>query len=271
MLSLPTVKKSYALFCSLCLIYIPIHTEKTLLGWQPDWDSNLDFNEIEGRLQTENIIERRDMHSFLRRSNKQVRTSHSIEIVVLESGLKAVLKEENACYGEIAAYKASKALGLRLVPPTILRKIGDRVVSLQFYVASKIDLLRNSSIMRKIPPKDASDRKVFEYVFNRWDTHPGNQVVSLVKGKYNLALIDNAGLFFLSRHPEFSIKNIDAATLLALKKIDNQQALEDIWSDFTPIHPEVVQKVIQRTLKRINLLITTVESDRRMIKNFLPE
>ncbi len=254
------------LLASTCFMHTD--AQKTILGHQPDWDDQLDFEEIERRLQTEAIVERRDIRSFLKKSHKGVRALHAPDIVVLESGLKAVFKKANACYGEIAAYKAAKALGLRLVPPTVLRKIDGKVGSLQFYVASKIDLLHQShSIYHKLSEKDLSDQKVFEYIFNRWDTHSGNQIISENKGKYTLALIDNAGLTFLSHKPKFNIKSINAATLLALQKINSQKALEDIWSEYLPVRDDRGRTVIERTKKRIELLLSTVQKKSHMVKH----
>lgn len=243
-----------------------IYAEKTILGSQPDWNEKLDFEEIERRLQNEKIVERKNMRSFLKKSHKGIRALHAPDIVVLESGLKAVFKEENACYGELAAYRASKALGLRLVPPTVLRTIHGRKGSLQFYVASKIDLLHHSKgIYHKLNDKDVTDRKIFEYVFNRWDTHSGNQIIAENKGEYNIALIDNAGMTFTSHKPKFHIKAINAATLLALQKINSQKALEEIWAEYVPLKPQRAGIVISRTKRRIELLLRTAQNKSHMV------
>lgn len=161
---------------------------------QPAWDEKLDFKDIEHRLSTEKVIKRTSIRAFLKKQGKTAAGTHPVDIVELESGLLGVFKRENACYGEVAAYKVSCALGLRLVPPTVLRKIDGIQGSLQFYVDSSIDLMRGAGALRKISPKDTSDMNLFYFVAGQWDDHNGNQIVAKNNDRYQLALIDNGGI-----------------------------------------------------------------------------
>lgn len=234
---------------------------------QPAWDDTLNFEEIEHRLQTEAIISKKNMRSFLKHEGKTARMTHPISLVTLESGLKAVLKKETACYGEVAAYKAAKALGLRIVPPTVLREIKGKKVSLQFYVASSIDLIRaGRGIFKKLRSKDVTDKDAFYYLFNQWDPHIGNQIITHHDGKYYLALIDNAGITFTSHKPDLVSKKIYASTYLAIKKLTKEK-LEEIWSDYLPVRKVRAATVIARTLERKKRLLKLIEQKGSIINN----
>lgn len=164
---------------------------------QPVWDETLDFHAIELRMQTERLVGSMGIASFLKRTGKVVKGDDKIRFLTFESGLKAVFKPGEYRFAEIAAYKASKLLGLRLVPPTILRIIDGVEGSVQFFVESNIDLLKGSNrstYFKKVPAKDISDMIIFYFVFGQWDLHAGNQMISISDGKAHLALIDNAGM-----------------------------------------------------------------------------
>lgn len=181
------------LFSTLAVAYIL--SQVSLLAYaQPSWDDTLDFTEIERRLKHEKVIKRSSIRSFLTKKGKTAAGTHPVDIVELESGLLGVFKREKACYGEVAAYKAARALGIRLVPPTVLRTIDGIRGSLQFYVDSSIDLLKGSKALDKISRKDESNMNLFYFVMGQWDDHNGNQIVAHSKKGYQLALIDNGGI-----------------------------------------------------------------------------
>lgn len=252
---------------SLLLFLLAAQITITQAVSQPAWDNKLDFDEIEHRLLTEPIVSKQNMRSFLQKIGKQARFLHPVKLVTLKSGLKAVMKKEGAIYGEVGAYKASKALGLRLVPPTVIRENNGKKFSLQFYVDSPIDLVRTGhGYFKKLDPKDASDMHIFNFLLNRWDGHTGNQLMSYHKGRYYLALIDNAGSTFLSHKPHLTTKKIYGSTYLALKKL-TQAKLEDAWSDYLPVRKSRAREVIQRILKRKEQLMRVVESKGRIVKD----
>ncbi len=164
---------------------------------QPVWDKRLDFHAIEERLRTEPVIDSIGIATFLKKTGKVVKGDNTIRLLTLASGLKAVFKPGEYSFAEVAAYKASKHMGLRLVPPTIMRIVDGVEGSVQFFVDSSIDLLKGDNrvhFLRKIYPKDRSDMTIFYFVFGQWDLHAGNQIVSISGGKPHLALIDNAGM-----------------------------------------------------------------------------
>jgi hypothetical protein len=176
---------------TLCLTSYALYAATTT---QPAWDDTLDFKAIEHRLLTEKVIKRTSIRAFLKKQGKTAAGTHPVDIVELESGLLGVFKREKACYGEVAAYKGACALGLRLVPPTVLRTIDGIQGSLQFYVQSPIDLMRGAGALRKISQKEASDMNIFYFVMGQWDDHNGNQIVAKSKDSYHVALIDNGGI-----------------------------------------------------------------------------
>ncbi len=160
---------------------------------QPAWDGSLDFQAIEQQLQTETIKDTIPMSVFLKQQRVGTKASSKMRFIEFESGLQAVFKPGYYAYAEIAAYKASNALGLRLVPPTVLRTINGVRGSLQFFIGASIPL---SAIQygNKLFSKDVSDMHVFYFVFGQWDIHGGNQILSKSRGRYWLGLIDNAAI-----------------------------------------------------------------------------
>ena len=151
-----------------------------------------------------------------------------VKLVVLESGLKAVFKAGEYRYAEVAAYKGNRAVGQRLVPPTVLRTIDGEEGSLQFFVESSLDPLRSnnrSSFFKKLHPKMVSDMHIFYFVFGQWDIHEGNQIITESNGNYYLALIDNAGIKHRQqvRYGEFPFVG---------KGIINEKAVTDMGPTF---------------------------------------
>ncbi len=174
---------------------------------QPVWDDHLDFAGIEEQLRKEPIVELKEMKDYLKEKGRVVFYKTKVYVATLANGLKAVFKPEAGrlfkAYGEVAAYRASQWLRLRLVPPTVLKTHKKMRGSLQFFVESPFDLLKDSErdhAFSLLSEQTKSDRQIFYYIFGQWDPHPGNQLVSLDKdGKAYLALIDNAAFIVPAR------------------------------------------------------------------------
>ena len=180
------------LYIFFCMLAAPFCS-----GFHPAWDDKLDFASLENRLQTEQVAHIERMGDYFKRIGKPFSADNAIKLITLESGLKAVFKAGGYRYAEVAAYKANQAVGQRLVPPTVMRTINGEEGSLQFFVATSIDLVRTTgknNYFKKLHAKDLSDMKIFYFVFGQWDTHAGNQLIALQKGKPYLALIDNAAI-----------------------------------------------------------------------------
>lgn len=159
---------------------------------QPPWDNRLNFQDITQRLQTEPIKKNLPFGDFLKKKGERAKANNKMLLIELESGLQGVFKPGEYAYAEVAAYKASCALGLRLVPPTVMRIIDGVSGSLQFYISGPYQA--PTEYVQEVRPKMMSDMKVFYYVFGQWDVHSGNQILSLSRGSLFLGLIDNAGM-----------------------------------------------------------------------------
>ena len=159
---------------------------------QPAWDDQLDHEDIEHRLATESITHKSRLSQFLRKKGQRVMPTHNIQLIELESGLMGIFKTGNFHYGEVAGYRASKALGLRLVPPTVFRTINGVQGSFQFFISAPCLEGKPKSRLKKVGYKAISDMALFYYIFGQSDTHSGNQVVASHNGRYYLGLIDNS-------------------------------------------------------------------------------
>ena len=245
-------------------LFIAALVSTASLQSQPAWDDTLDFDEIERRLSTEAIVEKKDLRSFLKKSGKKPSGSHPIRIVSLESGLKAVLKKHGGAYGETMAYRMAKTLGLRLLPPTVLREVNGKIVSLQFFVESPIDLMKMTpgKLFGKLDRKDRADKDFLYYLLCQWDTHRGNQIISKHKGRFYIALIDNAGILSISHKSSPKSRIIYGSTLAALKEL-NREKLEAIWTEYTRERHSAI--IIDRILARREVILQLVESGKMRV------
>lgn len=173
---------------------------KAVYTEQPAWDKKLNLEKIEKQLRTEPIVELKPMKDHLVANGRVVFYKTKVYLATLANGLKAVFKPESGrlfrAYGEVAAYRASTWLKLRLVPPTVIKTYKNMRGSLQFFVESPFDLLKDQDrdqAFSMLSAEVKSDMQIFYFIFGQWDPHPGNQLVALGKdGKAYLALIDNA-------------------------------------------------------------------------------
>lgn len=213
---------------------------------QPLWNGNLNFEEIEKRLLEEPIKHRQVIDQRKKGLNKHM---HHLEKVTLESGLQAILKKAGPSYPEEAAYKAAKLLGLRLVPPTVLRKIDNEKCSLQFFVPSTIPAARQPYFKKRLSPKDIADKNLFYYLFAQFDTHAENQIITRHNSAYYIALIDNTGIGFITKDPpKVNLGVMSEQMLNAVRKLD-RKAIEELWAEWSRDENYPVDIIINRTLK----------------------
>lgn len=251
------------LLCILFPIAAVAQSHTIFEGSQPPWNDQLSFEEIEKRLQTEAIIARRNIRFLLKKNDTSMHPTHPVDIVVLASGLKAVCKDERACYGEVAAYRASKLLGLRLVPPTVFREIDGKKYSLQFFIDSSVIIQAHT--FKKIRKQDIADRNLFYYIFNQWDGHTGNQIISRDGNSYYLALIDHGSITFTLHNTKLKSKIFRASTLAALQRL-TREALEAIWAEYLLVKKERALIVIEKTLQRKEHLLQVAKTKGKIIR-----
>lgn len=210
---------------------------------QPDWDNVLDLDKIESQLRTEPIVALKPMKKYLAEQKKVARYKNIVYVATLKNGLKAVFKPERQpflAYGEVAAYRASKWLNTRLVPPTVMKTFRGKKGSLQFFVESPFDLFNPTDLRhaeKLLSAKNRSDMTLFYYVFwGRLTFNPlGNKLISRDKdGKGYLALIDNAA--FMQKKPDLRPKKVPLPSVYSKATLDRYyqldiQALRWIFED----------------------------------------
>ncbi len=178
---------------------------------QPRWNNELDQELIEYHLKNDPIAFVINLDTFF---GRHIWSSHYLRMVILESGLIALFKSSykkniarfrlrhysaNFHYGEVAAYRLSKTLGLRLVPPTVFRTVEGLPGSLQFYITALHDAVFHSrrDVAKHLPFIDDETRStetLFCYIAGQWDNYCGNKLIAQYDGQYRLVLIDNAGM-----------------------------------------------------------------------------
>ena len=165
---------------------------------QPLWNDKLDLTKIETDLTSQRISKLIPVASYLADQGIHgVGMGHTVYLAIMENGLKAIFKPEDKLFNsfaEVAAYRASKFLGLRLVPPTVLKKYKNLQGSLQFFVQPSTQNLRDEQVYKKISIKDLSDMCLLYFVLGKWDSHMGNQIITQYDNKTYLALIDNTSI-----------------------------------------------------------------------------
>lgn len=213
---------------------------------QPTWSNNLNLEEIEKRMENQEIAD----------LEKLSLGSHEIYIAIMEDGLKAVFKPEKKLhysYGELAAYKASKWLGSRIVPPTILKKYKDMEGSLQFFV--EFPKPGPKEAISQVDRRDLSDVNLFCFVFGKTDRHSGNRLICFSKEKNYIILIDNSSLCYY-QHVEYGDFPF---VLKSASKFNNLDRLFDF--------PFNMQKTIEKpNAKNLKKAFGKLVSDERIKK-----
>ena len=105
------------------------------------------------------------------------------------------LKKCPQAYREVMASEIDKALGLKIVPETILRKLDGEYGSLQEWVENSTVAVKIARSKVKTTVKEMYKATVFDSVVGKIDRHSGNWLVNPKTGK--LSLIDN-GLSFVT-------------------------------------------------------------------------
>jgi hypothetical protein len=175
-------RSAWYLVLSLLIASIP-----TMHGRTFKWDDALNFDHVESFLQDEPIEKIMSLNTLTtghRATHKKVR------LIRFKNGVRAIVKTGDYAYAEVAAYRASKALGLRLVPPTIFRHIEDELASVQLFVEGAV----KENLLTKVSLEELANMKLFYFVLGQWDSNSGNRLFVKDKDCYQLVLIDNAAI-----------------------------------------------------------------------------
>jgi hypothetical protein len=148
----------------------------------------------------------------------------SAALKYLPSSLKSGYWE--AYKSEIAAYKLDRILGLDMVPPTVERRVGSDLASLQLWIEGCKHLEDTDQSKVKSDPrwvKQVLRQRTFDNLIANIDRNAGNL---LVDSEWNLVLIDHSRAFANNTMPfikqmtridrEFyeKLKTLDEATLM---------------------------------------------------------
>lgn len=175
------------------------------------WFWRIQFKRTEKTLSYGKIISVTDLKSALKESGKEPSgTTVGMALIVFADGTRAIWKPGLKNRTEVAAYRAARAVGSRLIPPTVERTVNasdfepsvpseiimamnGQLGSLQYFVSTPYDLLKiggteRAKIWEKVPIAQKAQRDIFNFVFGNWDLHWGN---ILIDETLSIVQIDN--------------------------------------------------------------------------------
>jgi hypothetical protein len=130
---------------------------------------------------------------------------------------------------EIAAYELDRLLGLDMVPPTVQRRVGDNLASVQLWVEG-CRMIKD--VDQKACPKPNEwavqvwRQRLFDNLIANIDDNSGN---ILVDSEWNLILVDHSRAFGSDKMPfEKEMTRIDRQTFARLKALDEAGVMKTV-------------------------------------------
>lgn len=208
MLKIITIKKNYKSFIVKILFFLIIKSYNLTFSFKEenfyneiDYE-NLNFEQIEKLLLNEPITDIIDVPHFTNLHarvfkglyskffeafrkpydyNQKIidfftvveRKACKIYLITFKNGMKAIFRVGRFnSYSELAAYKLCKFLGLKLVPPTVIRNINDQKGTLQLFINSEVSRSEYKLLFDKVLDKTKSDMKCFSFLLGHFDFSP---------------------------------------------------------------------------------------------------
>ena len=130
---------------------------------------------------------------------------------------------------EVAAYELDRLLGMDMVPPTVERRVGSDLASVQLWVEG-CRLLKELDQSKCPNPtewaKQVCRQRVFDNLVANVDRNQGNL---LVDEAWNMILIDHSRAFAADRMPfEKDMARVDRPFFDALKALDQARLMEHV-------------------------------------------
>jgi hypothetical protein len=145
----------------------------------------------------------------------------------LPAGIKGGFWE--AYKSEIAAYRLDRLLGLDMVPPTVERRVGADLASLQLWVQGCAHLKERDQKQVATSPgwaKQVCRQRAFDNLIANIDRNAGNL---LVDDEWNLVLIDHSRAFASNDTPFMKqMKRIDREFYERLKALDEATLMREL-------------------------------------------
>ena len=215
-------------------------------------------------------IEKRDSFYKQRKKNHEKETPLFV-VFYYDNIIKSIFKEKNKntslfniIWSTASAYNFSQFFNLKMIPPTIIRKINGRLGSLQLFIESNIKIIsckNKLELLSKINRDFARNIYNFYFLTGIQDVHCGNILIS--KNCSMLVLIDNDSMylniskrgyfhqFFKISHTKKTIlteqdyKNAPFEEAIELKK-DSIENLKRIYPTITPRQFKRVQRIASK-------------------------
>jgi hypothetical protein len=130
---------------------------------------------------------------------------------------------------EIAAYKLDRLLQLDMVPPTVERRVGDDIASIQLWVEGTRTIKEVQRLKEHAPDSAHWNRqvyrqRVFDNLVANIDENAGNL---LIDGAWNIIKVDHSRCFATDKMP-FELTRIDRDLFQRLQALDEAAVTREV-------------------------------------------
>lgn len=154
------------------------------------WHAGLDFEAMEDSLRQEPPLFSTNAAQYLRYGlgRPSYQGSARIQYIEFDRAGGAIFRPDpfnqpGAAQAEVAGYRFSRRLGLKLVPPTVRRCLRGVCGSVQYFVDTPFDLTQSRQRKRAralMSEKNRADKIAYQFVIGRWDDTWSNSNIDAV-------------------------------------------------------------------------------------------